>query len=467
MIDKKKGLMILAALPMFVSASTTYKNGVDYANRHINDENAFKKYLLIRDNETEFIRGGFLSKEEFDISSLNGNSYLAPGIQFWTLTDSSTGKKYVIDYSIRELDKTLKSGVRVTEYVRPETEANGTGSYSNPWVFVEKYKVTAISSSSYGTIEPEDQVQTITKGKAAVIRYLAKNGYEFESVSCSSSTPTVGKNTITVPNINEDTSCVINFKPRDDIQYDINYYLENANNNDYTKVVPSQTLLGTTNATISVSEAEINAAYPSYNFNTTKSTTSGKVNPDQKLVLNIYLDRKRYSLTLTKGTGISAVTGEGTYKEGQNVSVGATVSSGYTWSKWTGSVITTISNNYPFTMPGANIAMTATATKDPAPTPTPTPTPSTPSTPSGGGDTYATVTYIDPKTKKPVTERFSSTSEANKKAEEYGGGTVTAVIGGNGFQFSTVDKNGTVSITNGYGQVSRTCQAGSNPGNGC
>ena len=42
-----------------------------------------------------------------------------------------------------------------------------------------------------------------------------------------------------------------------------------------------------------------------------------------------------YSVSLTKGTGISAVSGAGNYITGSSVTLGATVSSGYTWSKWT------------------------------------------------------------------------------------------------------------------------------------
>ena len=41
-----------------------------------------------------------------------------------------------------------------------------------------------------------------------------------------------------------------------------------------------------------------------------------------------------YSVVLTPGTGISAVSGEGNYITGSTASIDATVTSGYTWSKW-------------------------------------------------------------------------------------------------------------------------------------
>ena len=40
-------------------------------------------------------------------------------------------------------------------------------------------------------------------------------------------------------------------------------------------------------------------------------------------------------LTLNKGTGISSVTGAATYLSNQSASIGATASTGYTFSSWT------------------------------------------------------------------------------------------------------------------------------------
>ena len=42
-----------------------------------------------------------------------------------------------------------------------------------------------------------------------------------------------------------------------------------------------------------------------------------------------------YKVTLTKGTGISAVSGAGNYIKGSTASINATLNTGYVWSKWT------------------------------------------------------------------------------------------------------------------------------------
>lgn len=68
----------------------------------------------------------------------------------------------------------------------------------------------------------------------------------------------------------------------------------------------------------------------------------------------------RYTVTLERGIGISNVIGAGMYGVGQTVTVTATVSDGYTWSKWTGMNETTL-QTYTFSMPDRDITLTANA----------------------------------------------------------------------------------------------------------
>lgn len=69
----------------------------------------------------------------------------------------------------------------------------------------------------------------------------------------------------------------------------------------------------------------------------------------------------KYALSLSKGTGISSVTGVGSYVSGASVTVTATPSTGYNFRNWTNSSGTVLSTNasYSFSMPAANTTYTA------------------------------------------------------------------------------------------------------------
>ena len=71
-----------------------------------------------------------------------------------------------------------------------------------------------------------------------------------------------------------------------------------------------------------------------------------------------------YSITLNKGTGISAVSGAGTFNYNTVRSINATVAPGYTWTGWTGD-ISTSTKAYSFSVPARNVTLTANATGNP------------------------------------------------------------------------------------------------------
>lgn len=95
----------------------------------------------------------------------------------------------------------------------------------------------------------------------------------------------------------------------------------------------------------------------------TKVTTSTKVAITANQTLYAHWKINQYTLTLTKGTGISAVSGAGTYDYNASVTINATVKTGYTWKNWTsGSTAVTTTKNYTFNMPANNLSYTANAT---------------------------------------------------------------------------------------------------------
>lgn len=122
-----------------------------------------------------------------------------------------------------------------------------------------------------------------------------------------------------------------------------------------------------------------NVINQNYNYGATVSWDTGQIsgfdtNTYQSASLTSYqvtgakttdidINRKTYALTVNKGTGIASVTGAGTYRVGQTVTITATPDTGYTWSKWTGTGVSDSNNqSYTFTMPSSEVNLTANAT---------------------------------------------------------------------------------------------------------
>ena len=99
--------------------------------------------------------------------------------------------------------------------------------------------------------------------------------------------------------------------------------------------------------------------------NSTNQTYSFKM-PAGNVTLTASAALKKYTLTVNTGTGISSVSGSGSYAPGTSVTVKAVVSNGYTWKKWTSSNTSLVANStsqtYTFTMPSGNVTLTPSAT---------------------------------------------------------------------------------------------------------
>ena len=93
--------------------------------------------------------------------------------------------------------------------------------------------------------------------------------------------------------------------------------------------------------------------------------TTGSYTPTATVTLYAVWENNTFTLTLNKGTGISAVTGAGSKTGGASVTIGATVAAGYTWKNWTSGTSTTqvsANQSYTFNMPKANTTYKANAT---------------------------------------------------------------------------------------------------------
>ena len=90
---------------------------------------------------------------------------------------------------------------------------------------------------------------------------------------------------------------------------------------------------------------------------TARPVTQKTIAGDGSTIVDVYYDRNSYTLTLNKGTGISSVSGAGTYKYGASASISATASTGYTFTSWS-----VTSGNTPASTTSASTTVTITGT---------------------------------------------------------------------------------------------------------
>ena len=102
-------------------------------------------------------------------------------------------------------------------------------------------------------------------------------------------------------------------------------------------------------------------------FDSPKTQTKA-VTADGKMVIDYYYERHLYNVTLNAGTGIEKTIGAGPYRYGQSVTIDANVKEGYHWLNWTGNYTggsggdqTVDTKKFTFTMPSADVTMTASA----------------------------------------------------------------------------------------------------------
>ena len=154
-------LTILMIIPVLINASK-YDTEVSKANSLLNKENyknSYEKYIVNGSNikfeysngtnktNSSFTKGGFISLDEFKLTTVRGVSYLFDGVEYWTLTKSGSNV-YAITYDDINTAKNASSnyGGRVTEFVNPSVTMSGEGKLNNPWTFDSVYNVNHNSS---------------------------------------------------------------------------------------------------------------------------------------------------------------------------------------------------------------------------------------------------------------------------------------------------------------------------------
>ena len=234
----RKGILLfllgLFMIPGFVFADSglNYDDTIRYVNNYISTFPKYGSYLFFDDDlpyvyengdityNSSFKSAGLLSKTEYEISNKNSNTYLANGLEYWTLTRSSANRHYVINYRLQEKNDSEKTGIRLTEYVDNNIAVSGGGSYANPWTFNELLSIHINSTNRIrGNIAltscnnaKESVNLNFTKGGTSDIYLCPSDGYRVYTNSCSKYMIKDGDNKYIVSEIDRDNLiCNIGF----------------------------------------------------------------------------------------------------------------------------------------------------------------------------------------------------------------------------------------------------------------
>ncbi len=221
-----------------------------------------------------------------------------------------------------------------------------------------QHKVTLTSGTG---ISSTSGAGTYYYGASVTINAEVKQGYSWKNWTGSS---TVATKEYTFTMADSDLSYTANATPNTNTNYTVEIYKMNLDGTTYTKTTENKT--GTTDTTATAIYADIEGFTADKSHKDT--VASGNIAGDGSLVLKIYYTRNQYELTLTAGTGISAVTGAGTYYFEQEVSINATVKTGYAWNTWTvttgktPSSFTATTQKQTIVMGAGSVTLTASAT---------------------------------------------------------------------------------------------------------
>ena len=212
-------LVVLLCTPFVIYAEQyTYNGAISRANNYINNYDTRNKYLLfgesyefdgtIKPNST-FVSGGLINKVEYEV----GGRYLSPGAEYWTMTSvPNSNFQYTISNILRsEKTPSDTAGVRVTEYVKPETGVTGNGTLAHPWEFKESYIVYIGSNDvNKGTVS-DNELHVIKNGNATLTLYPKyENGYRYKVSTCGLSFNS-STGVATLRNIKKDVNCLVIF----------------------------------------------------------------------------------------------------------------------------------------------------------------------------------------------------------------------------------------------------------------
>lgn len=264
----------------------------------------------------------------------------------WTTTSGSSTANYKDGASVANLTPTNNGTVKlyaVWQANQYTVTFNPNGGSVNP------ASKTVAYNSTYGTLP------TPTRA-----------GYNFAGWYLNDAQIITGSKVTTASN----HTLIAKWTQLQNTKYTVKHYLMNVNGVGYT-LKETQGLQGPTDNSIIIKDHAKSFTGFSYasckldgsSTDTTSTTTT--IKGDGSRVLNLYYTRNKYTITVSKGTGINTVTNSITQYYQSNASVTATISTGYHWSKWNSSntniLPSSTNQTYSFTVPASNVTLTAIA----------------------------------------------------------------------------------------------------------
>ena len=247
-------IIVILGFCVRVSAKTNYFSAAEQANNYIRNFNGYDRYIITQNTDYGFengnivennlyTNGGLLNKDEFIYSkNAYGESYLNNGLEYFTMTNVDSGSVYVIkpDEVSYLTGKTMtqNSGVRVTNYIQSDVNVSGSGSKSDPWVFIDKYYIRLDYDDTRLNVSPSTFV---VPGNGAIVSTVTpKSNSIFNGNSCGGEYNT-STNKFILTNIKSDIVCTLFSYPG---SYIITYNSNGGNNCNptYKSVTPGSAI---------------------------------------------------------------------------------------------------------------------------------------------------------------------------------------------------------------------------------
>lgn len=235
-------------------------------------------------------------------------------------------------------------------------------------VYIRRYPLTTYNNSSYCTV---NQKSVMSEGTTTrTVKVYANGNYVGEWSGLFPDRNSMAASDLTVTNVKSPYVASLTKVSIESGYYRVDLYTQNKATATSGTGISSTSGSGTYKYGTSVTfDATVRDGYTWdgwYNSAGTKVSSSKRYSftiGTSDVSLTAKAIGNKNTATASKGTGISATSGTGTYSYESNVTFGATVSPGYTWSGWyDGSALKSSNQTYTFSMPNSAVTYTAKAT---------------------------------------------------------------------------------------------------------